>query len=121
MSFADDLVLDTKTYSLVSKSSSTDGKSLRSIRRDATRPLATPCGITIAHEENKTGTLVQSMITYEDTEYGPDGIAIGTLKYMIKVSRNPLIHTTAQVESARDAVLAFMTEPNQVKMNNKEI
>lgn len=121
MSFTDDLVVLTNTYSLVSRYVSPDGRSGRSIRKLATRPLATPHALTIAWEINKAGTLVQRMMQFEQTEYGPDGIAVGTCKHLYKVSRHPLIHTAAHIENGRLVMDALDSEANSIKQDNFEL
>jgi len=95
MSFADQLVLHdaahvAQTFDLVSMESSKS--STKTVRRDATRPLNTPMGITIAHEVSKDGKSVNTVFFIERTELGADNVTLGNARVQLKITyRNDVI------------------------------
>lgn len=131
MSFADQLVLHdaahvAQTFDLVSMESSKN--STKTVRRDASRALNTPMGLTIAHEVSKDGKTVNSVVFIERTELGADNVTLANARVQLKITyRNDVIEA-ADVQDLIKKIVEFAiandtftySETNTDKLLNRE-
>jgi len=115
MSFTDRLTLHdaaaaTQDYDLVAQDMQKNSSS--SVRRDGTRDLDKPMGITIAHTLNKTGTKVDTVVYIERTEVGSDTVTLGNGRVQMKISYAVGVITADHIKEMIKELVEFIVSNN---------
>lgn len=131
MSFSDPLTLhnaaaESQVYNLVSSEASKN--STKTVRRDATRDLDKPMGITIAHEVAKNGKTVNSVVYVERTEVGADEVTLGNGRAQLKLTYTVGVITADHMKELLKELVEFaisnntftFTTTNADKLLNRE-
>jgi len=120
MAFTSDITLHNaaegnQVYSLVSQDNT------RSVRKDATRPIGAPMGLTIAHEISKDGTKVNTAVWLERTEIDDESLVIENGKILLKLSYTKGVVLTADdIQELRKELVEFLSAANVTKLLNQE-